>query len=95
LYGSSHYRNHETTSMSYVGMPNVASHGAGRQGLRDPGVMRRAPPMAQQQEMGCHFPAPQPHRVYCQPAAFHSVDGRDKQLLLVAYGSSRPLERYY
>lgn len=75
-------------------MPNVAAQGAGRQVRRDDGVMRR-PPQRQEQEMGCHFPAPQPHRVYCQPAAFHSVDGRDKQLLVVAYGSSRPLERYW
>jgi hypothetical protein len=74
--------------MSYAGMPNVASHGAGRQGLREAGVMRRAP--GGPSDMSCHFPAPQPHRVYCQPAAFHSVDGRDKQLLLFAYGSSRP-----
>lgn len=80
--------------MSYGGMPNVASHGAGRQALRPPGAMRQGPSMGQQ-EMGCHFPAPAPHRVYCQPAAFHSVDGRDKQLLVVAYGSSRPIERYY
>lgn len=85
----------KNSAMSYVGMPNLAAQGAGRQGLRDGAVMRRAAPMPQQQEMGCHFPAPQPHRVYCQPAAFHSVDGRDKQLLVVAYGSSRPLERYY
>ncbi len=71
-------------------MPNVAAHAGGRQALRDGGVMRRGPPMGQQQEMGCHFPAPQPHRVYCQPAAFHSVDGRSYQLLVVGYGSSRP-----
>ena len=70
--------------------PNVASHGAGRMARRDGGVMRRQPPRPDV-EMGCHFPAPQPHRVYCQPAAFHSVDGRDKQLLVVAYGSSRPV----
>jgi len=43
---------------------------------------------------GCHFPAPHPHRVYCQPAAFHrSCGDSNHHLLSVAYGASRPLDR--
>ena len=82
-------------SQSYNNLSNVASHAAGSRGHRENFAMRRAPPRGQDQEMGCHFPAPQPHRVYCQPAAFHSVDGRDKQLLVTAYGSSRPVMNNY
>ena len=39
----------------------------------------------------CAFPAPPPFRVYCQPAAFSSTDGRNFQLLVNAYGASRPM----
>lgn len=45
-------------------------------------------------DASCHFPAPAPARVYCQPAAFHRVDGEPYQNMSVAYGSSRPLNRY-
>jgi hypothetical protein len=45
-------------------------------------------------DSSCHFPAPAPVRVYCQPAAFHRVDGEPYQNMSVAYGSSRPLNRY-
>jgi hypothetical protein len=34
-------------------------------------------------------------RVYCHPAAFHRVNGQEYHNLAAAYGSSRPLERYY
>lgn len=43
----------------------------------------------------CHFPAPPPPRVYCHPAAFTGTDGRDKHLLVNAYGMSRPHSGYY
>jgi len=76
-------------------MANVAAHGAGQQGRREEFAMRRAPMRMQDDDLGCHFPAPQPHRVYCQPAAFHSVDGRDKHLMVVAYGASRPYSKPY
>lgn len=46
-------------------------------------------------EAQCHFPEPAPMRVYCQPAAFHRVNGNPYQNMTVAYGSSRPLDRYY
>jgi hypothetical protein len=43
----------------------------------------------------CQFPAPPPKRCYCSPAAYSSLDGRDYQRLLDAYGQSRPCPSYY
>jgi len=40
-------------------------------------------------EMECHFPSPPPRRVYCHPAAYSSLDGRQHHRLLDAYGASR------
>ena len=78
----------------YNPMMNVPSHAAGQQGRRQEYGMRMRPSM-QEPDQSCHFPSPAPFRSYCQPAAFHSVDGRTHSLLVAAYGSSRPLERYY
>lgn len=80
--------------MSYGTMQNVAAHAGGQQARRENFGMRKPAPGGSQ-EMGCHFPAPAPMRVYCQPAAFHRVNGSPFQNLSVAYGSSRPLDRYY
>jgi hypothetical protein len=44
----------------------------------------------------CHFPLPPPYRCYCQPAAFHSVNGccgGGYHSLVAAYGSSRSCPR--
>ncbi|HMP28126.1 MAG TPA: hypothetical protein PKD85_00915 [Saprospiraceae bacterium] len=76
----------------YDQMQNVAAHAGGQQARRQNYGMRKA---AQNQDVGCHFPAPAPFRVYCQPAAFHRVNGNPYQNMTVAYGSSRPLDRYY
>jgi len=72
---------------------NVASHGSAAS-RRGADFGRRAAPMMQDQDQGCHFPAPQPMRVYCQPAPMHMVDGRPYAVLSAAYGNSRPLDRY-
>lgn len=80
-------------------MSNVAAHAGGQQARREDFEVRRAAaPMvgaAAAGDQGCHFPAPHPMRVYCQPAAFHTVNGMHYHNLSVAYGSSRPLSRYY
>lgn len=72
----------------YNQMQNVAAHAGGQQARRKNFGMRG-------QDTGCHFPAPSPVRVYCQPAAFHRVNGNPYQNMTIAYGSSRPLDRYY
>ena len=77
--------------MSYDHMQNVAAHAGGQQARRKNYGMRQNT----SQEYGCHFPAPAPFRVYCQPAAFHRVNGNPYQNMSIAYGSSRPLDRYY
>ena len=69
-------------------MDNVPALAARAQALRPEAA--RAP-----LEEGCHFPAPLPHRVYCQPAAFHRVNGQEYHTLTVAYGASRPLDRRF
>jgi len=83
----------------YHTMSNVAAHAGGQQARREEFGMRRAPVRgcapAEMADSGCHFPAPHPMRVYCQPAAFHRTCGESHHLLSVAYGASRPLERYY
>lgn len=80
-------------------MSNVAAHAGGQQAYRENFGMRRAPERqcgpANLADAACHFPAPQPHRVYCQPAAFHRSCGENYHNLQIAYGASRPLERYY
>lgn len=79
-------------------MSNVAAHAGGQQARREDFEVRKAAaPMvgAAAGDQGCHFPAPHPMRVYCQPAAFHTVNGMHYHNLSVAYGSSRPLSRYY
>lgn len=78
-------------SNGYNTMANVAAHAGGQEARRENFGMRKGPALDQ----GCHFPAPHPMRVYCQPAAFHRVNGQDYHNLSVAYGSSRPLDRYY
>jgi len=70
-------------SSSYASVPNVASHAGGNTARRENFAMRR--PQGEQ----CHFPQPPPFRVYCQPAAFHRVDGSPYFPLSVAYGMSR------
>ena len=65
-------------------MKNVAAHGAGKQAQRENFGVRRGGPNE------CAFPPQPPHRCYCAPAAFHSVDGATHHRLLVAYGASRP-----
>lgn len=65
-----------------VGAPMRENFSTGRQ---VPGL---AAGQVMQQE--CAFPAAPPPRVYCQPAAFTSVDGRHHHLLVNAYGNSRP-----
>lgn len=79
----------------YSQMQNVAAHAGGQQARRQNYGMRKGAHMGQTQDQGCHFPAPAPFRVYCQPAAFHRVNGNPYQNMTVAYGSSRPLDRYY
>lgn len=79
----------------YSTMQNVAAHAGGNQARREEFGMRRAPMAGEAQDAGCHFPAPHPMRVYCQPAAFHRVNGSPFHTLSSAYGSSRPLSRYY
>jgi hypothetical protein len=82
-------------------MSNVPAQGAGLRarrsrdyGLRPMSVaeMQGAPAMGVGQ---CHFPAPHPMRIYCQPASFHRVNGQEYHNMTVAYGASRPLDRYY
>lgn len=79
-------------SNGYHTMANVAAHGGSQEARRENFGMRKAGPSLDQ---GCHFPAPHPMRVYCNPAAFHRVNGQEYHNLTVAYGSSRPLDRYY
>lgn len=81
------------TNSGYTQIMNVPSHAAGMRGRRENYAMRQSPMGAP--DMGCHFPTPAPHRVYCHPAAFHTTDGSSYHRMTVAYGSSRPLERYY
>jgi hypothetical protein len=83
-------------------MSNVAAHGAGMRGRRahDYGLKPIMPlpqgPMAMEMDGGqCHFPVPHPHRIYCQPSAFHRVNGQEYHNMTTAYGASRPLNRYY
>lgn len=83
-------------SNGYHTMQNVAAHGGAQQARREDFSMRRPlPPPPQKTQPSCHFPEPQPMRVYCQPAAFHRVNGQEYQNMTVAYGQSRQLERYY
>lgn len=79
-------------SQGYHTMANVAAHAGGQEARRENFGMKRAGAALDQ---GCHFPAPHPMRVYCNPAAFHRVNGQEYHNLSVAYGSSRPLDRYY
>ncbi len=79
------------SNYGYNTMANVAAHGGNQQARREDFGMRRGPELDQ----GCHFPAPHPMRVYCNPAAFHRVNGQEYHNLSNAYGSSRPLSRYY
>ena len=88
------------SALGYQQMSNVAAHAGGQQARRENFGMRRAPPRpacgpSEDMDSGCHFPAPHPMRVYCQPAAFHRTCGEPYHLLSLAYGASRPLERYY
>ena len=39
----------------------------------------------------CHFPAPAPRRIYCAPAPFTAPIGATHQLLVSAYGFSKPV----
>ena len=39
----------------------------------------------------CHFPAPAPRRIYCAPAPFTAPIGATHQLLVTAYGYSKPV----
>ncbi len=39
----------------------------------------------------CHFPAPAPRRIYCAPAPFTAPIGATNQLLVNAYGWSKPV----
>jgi len=39
----------------------------------------------------CHFPAPAPRRIYCAPAPFTAPVGQANQLLVNAYGWSKPV----
>jgi len=80
-------------SAGYPQMSNVAAHGAGMRGRRMHAELR---PHHMYQDSGCHFPSPAPMRVYCNPAAFQRVCGcGEYHNMTAAYGSSRPLERYY
>ena len=87
--------------MSCDSMSNVPAQGAGMRGrrARDYGLRplsagEMMPPASVPSVGQCHFPAPHPMRVYCQPAAFHRVNGQEYQNMTVAYGASRPLDRY-
>ena len=71
-------------------LSNVAAHAGGQRARREEFGMRRGG-----EAEGCHFPAPHPMRVYCQPAQFHRVNGQPYANMVSAYGSSRPLARYY
>ena len=82
-------------------MSNVPAQGAGLRSRRprDYGL-RPLSPAEMMPERGlspgqCHFPAPHPMRVYCQPASFHRVNGQEYHNMTTAYGASRPLDRYY
>lgn len=63
--------------MSFAGRAQVAN------GAYPPGVQPR-----QYQQQQCAFPAPPPSRIYCQPAQFTQVDGRQQLLIASAYGQS-------
>lgn len=84
-------------STGYHTMSNVAAHAAGQQGYGQNFASCGAPQVAScgAPSLGCAFAMPNPHRVYCQPAAFHRTCGEPYHNLSVAYGQSRPLERYY
>jgi hypothetical protein len=81
-------------------MSNVPAQGAGVRSRRPADYGLRPLTGAQMMpSMGsgpgqCHFPAPHPMRVYCNPAAFHRVNGQEYHNMTVAYGASRPLDRY-
>lgn len=79
-------------SNDYHTMANVAAQSGGQNARRENFGMRRAGG-AGQLDNSCHFPAPAPFRVYCNPAAFHRVNGQEYHNLVTAYGSSRPLQR--
>ena len=64
-------------TMSFAGRAQVAN------GAYPPGVQPR-----QYQQQQCAFPAPPPSRIYCQPAQFTQVDGRQQLLIASAYGQS-------
>jgi hypothetical protein len=70
-------------SQTYNQMTNVAAHCGGQQARRANYAMRMDQP-------ACHFPAPAPHRVYCEPAAFQRTCGEPYHRMVVAYGQSRP-----
>lgn len=87
-------------------MSNIPSHGNAtrnqvgnaREGYRQGSMSGRyAPGMAggHQMQTMCHFPAPPPARVYCNPAPFTSLNGASKFRLIDAYGTSRPKMSYY
>jgi len=79
---------------NYHSMENIAAHSANGQARRENfGMRRAAAPQGPSLENSCHFPAPAPFRVYCNPAAFHRVNGQEYHNLVTAYGSSRPLQR--
>ncbi len=46
--------------------------------------------MPSNQQPTCAFPAPRPRMVYCNPAAFQTVDGQRYQKITYAYGHARP-----
>ena len=75
----------------YENFANVPAHAGGHQARRENfGVRVRGGPGP-----ACAFPAPMPHRVYCNPAAFHRTCGQPYHNLTVAYGQSRPSDRSY
>ena len=67
--------------------------GRGRRPLpaRRPGVSTPGEAGGSMLGNSCHFPAPAPRRIYCAPAPFTAPIGATNQLLVNAYGWSKPV----
>ncbi len=66
---------------------------SGRAGVpapgRDPPTVPGPDPLPSGGVNACHFPAPAPRRIYCNPAPFTQIGGQPMQPLVLAYGQSK------
>jgi len=92
-----HHPNREYYNRASVPNPGKAAQARNAQMGRRPLPARR-PGVSTPGEAGgsmignsCHFPAPAPRRIYCAPAPFTAPIGATNQLLVNAYGWSKPV----